>query len=423
MIRLLDKTRIPFFDYFYLFALIIYAGNASAFVVELGDIRTIGNAVALILTFIFASRHKVHIDRQFIIVIAIVTIYSLMVSFATHSFHYFLWEYSRWLIFLYIAFVTCKGFGYRFFVVAETIIYHLCVISLICWVFLLFIPGPFTTLISTISLPWRSEDYHSYNIIVYTINEFVTSEALSDMYIRTRNAGFAWEPGGFACFICFGLLFNMVRTDLKLEKNMPLYVFLIALASTESTTGIVTFGLMLLVWLLIKKQYGWIIILIPAMFLIMSLPFMGDKIMLQAEGYDSVSVAGAYEGEKYDRILSFSIYLELFKESPLLGYGYSQSIIEQNDIKLFSGIGQLLAQYGAIISILFFWSLIKSSIRLGQTHKNPVGLTLVVAMLGLMISYKIWSQPFFMAILLSYLFMDDYHKHTYYSDIKIDKES
>lgn len=410
MIRLLDKTRIPFFDYFYLFALIIYAGNASSFVIELGDIRTIGNAVALLLTFIFASRHKVFIDRQFLIVIAIVTFYSLVVSFATHSFHYFLWEYSRWLIFLYIAFVTCKGYGYRFFVVAETIIYHLCIISLICWVFLLLIPGPFTNLISAISLPWRSEDYHSYNVIFYTINEFVTSEALSDWYIRTRNAGFAWEPGGFACFICFGLLFNLVRTDLRLKNNIPLSVFLIALASTESTTGTVTFGIMLLVWLLIKKQFGWIALLFPVMLLVMNLPFMGDKLMVEAEGYDSVSLAGAYQGEKYDRILSFFIYLDLFKASPLLGYGYSQSIIEQNELKLFSGIGQLLAQYGAIMSLLFFWSLIKSSIRLGQKHKNPIGLTLIVAMIGLMISYRIWSQPFFMAIVLSCFFMNDYYK-------------
>ena len=407
MIKLIDKTKVPFYDYFYLLCIIIYAGQASALVRQLGDIRTIGNAIALILTIIFAIKKHVKFGISLFGVISFFSVYCIFVTFATNSFYYLLWEYSRWIIYFFIAYVICKGYGSRFFVIAETIIYHLCIIGLICWVLLLVIPQQFTSFISSISLEWFNdkERFLSYNALFYTISIHTVEDGIGEFDLIARNAGFAWEPGGFACFICFGLFFNILRTNFQLRNNKAVFVFLLALLSTQSTTGYVVFGVMLLMWLLVNKKYLWAILVVPILILMLRLPFLGDKLSVRAEGFSSLSMDSIAYGDSFDRLLSFKLFWLEFLRHPVLGYGFSQSWIDQHDIATFSGIGQLLAQYGAIMTIVFISLLIKTAKKINLFFKSNCGILLLIAMIGMMISYRIWSQPFFIAIWLSCLFM------------------
>ena len=407
MIKLIDKSKVPFYDYFYLLCIIIYAGQASALVRQLGDIRTIGNAIGLILTFIFAIKKHVKFDVSLFGVIGIFSVYCILVTLVTNSFYYLLWEYSRWVIYFFIAYVICKGYGREFFVIAETIIYHLCIIGLICWVLLLLIPHQFTSFISSISLQWYNDNerFLSYNALFYTISIFTVEEGLGQFDLIARNAGFAWEPGGFACFICFGLFFNMLRTNFQLRDNLAFFVFLLALLSTQSTTGYVSFGVMFLIWLIINKKFFWAILVVPILLLMLRLPFLGDKLSVRTEGFSNLSMDSIAYGDSFDRLLSFKLFWLEFLRHPVLGYGFSQSWIDQHEIATFSGIGQLLAQYGAIMTIVFISLLIKTAKKLNVFFKSNCGILLLIAMIGMMISYRIWSQPFFIAIWLSCLFM------------------
>lgn len=408
MIKLVDKSTIPFFDYFYLLCIIIYAGLASAFVRGFGDIRTIGNAVPLVMTIIFARYKSIPIKKDFLTVIGVFSIYSLAVILLTGSYHYFLWGYSRWLIFFYVTYVICKGYGYRFFVLAETILYHLALIGLVCWIILLIIPGPFAHFVQLFSLaPFNDEDFFtSANILVYTVILSTASGDFGSWYSIARNSGFAWEPGAFACFMCFGICFNALRTNLKLRYNIPFFVFLVALVSTQSTTGYGIFAAMLFTWLIYNRKFGWFLIFIPVFLLMLNLPFMGEKLAFTSSGFSETSLDDASQGESFDRILSFKVLWDEFLEHPLLGYGYAVPNFEKYELKTWSGIGRLLSQFGVIMSTAFVFLLVISSKKLNFHFPYSAGVMTIISILGSMISYMIWSQPFCMAIWMSCLFME-----------------
>ena len=101
MIRLLDNTKFSLFNYFYIFCLFIYAGSATVFARDLGDIRTVGNAFALFLTLIFFKYNKVRLSKRFIYSILVFLLYAIVTSLNNQLINPF-WI-SRWLIFLTIA--------------------------------------------------------------------------------------------------------------------------------------------------------------------------------------------------------------------------------------------------------------------------------------------------------------------------------
>lgn len=382
---------------------------ASSFVREFGDIRTIGNAVPLALTIIFAVSKKVEFTKDFFYVVCAFTLYTIISLLVTPT-KGFLWTYSRWIIFFYVAFVIGKGYGYRFFVLAETILFHLAVISIVGWVLLLIVPVPFTNLISSISMPAFNEDerFASANVLIYTVIKSTVTEGSGDFYSIIRNSGFAWEPGAFSCFMCFAICFNAMREKgLRLKNNKVLILFLIALATTQSTTGYSTFALMVALWLIINKKYGTLILLIPIFIVVMNLPFMNEKILEKAEGYSDATLFNASSGESFDRLLSFRLLWDEFLLHPILGYGYSNPEFVQLDIKTWSGVGRLLAQYGIIMSLIFLFSLIKSSYKISTYYSSHCGFLIIIAMIGMMVSYMTWTHPFFIVIWLSCFFIKE----------------
>ena len=411
MITLLDKSKVSFFDYFYLFCVIIFAAQSSGLVRGFGDIRTVGNSFLLGMTFLYAMHRKVTIDRTFFTVVGVLTLYSALVIVATHSSEYFIYEYSRWIMVFLVSFVICKGYGYRLFIISETILYHLAIIALIGWVILILFPYQFTELASHISLKGFNEGgdayadlYAEYNIIIYTINGINHLGETGDFYLFTRNAGFAWEPGVFACFMCFAIYFNIMRVG-RFRHNKVFFVFLIALISTQSTTGYVTFALMMIIWVATSRKLYWLLVLIPVILLGLNLPFISEKIIANTEDIRSVTLESAAQDGRYDRLFSFALLWDEFLLHPILGYGFSESTLMKYDIFVFSGIGKLLAQYGIIMSLLLLALLCNTSRNLNMITHSRMGYALLIIMLGMMISYSIWNQPFFATFWLYSVFI------------------
>ncbi len=406
MIKLLDNSKVSLFEYLFLLCIIIYAGSASALTRQIGDIRTIGNLIPLVLSIIFAIYKRIRIQKELFFVIGAFSLYSILVIIATGSSHYFAWQYSRWLMFFFITYTICKGYDFRFVALTETILFHLAIISIIGWAFLLIIPGPFTNFISSYALePFNdNERYTSSNILIYTVILSSITDGPGDWYLFIRNSGFAWEPGAFSCFMCLGIAFNALRTNLKFKKNLPLIVFLIALISTQSTTGYCVFGLMITVWLFANKKVVWGIILIPIVLYFIGLPFIGDKLAYLSENFTKATLSGSSVGSGYGRLLSFKIMWDEFLLHPLLGYGYAESIIEQHEIQTWSGIGRLLAQYGFIMTSVFMVLLWNSAKCLNKFFCSSNWLMIPIVIIGMMVSYMSWIQPFYMAVWMFCIF-------------------
>lgn len=401
MIRLLDKTKISWFDYFYVFCIIIYAGKATVFARDLGDIRTIGNAFGLIITFVFYFHNRIRFNRYYFISILVFLLYATITSFNNHMINLF-WI-SQWIIWLTIAYGLCQGLGSRLFVLVETVLFHLSIIALAFWIIELISPTTVEQIVRSLefSKPYTEDGNVIGNMIVYTINKDYSDTAIVDFSVLSkRNPGFAWEPGAFASYLCLGMFCNIVRTELKIHKNYALCVFVITLLSTQSTTGLLTLILMMGVWLLVNKKIGWAIVVIPLAIAMFTLPFVGEKLLFEfdlVKYNDYTQSSGGAFGRTYSLMLDFQEFLR----HPVLGLGgwkegtwYAQ---HGYDFATISGIGGILSQYGAVMTLLFLILLIKSANCIKKITGSLNAYILIAVVLGMMYSYGNWTTSLYIA--------------------------
>lgn len=400
MIRLLDKTKISLFTFFFVFCFIaIYAGRATQFAHELGDIRTVGNAFALFLTLIFVLFKKIQFKKDYFYVVGIFLLYGLttvavygVLSVWWLSVHFFLLTY---------AYVISKALGCRLMVTFETIMFYLSLISLLFWLILLISPELLESIVRTFafSKPHSEDGNVLANMIVYTLSNYDYGITEFNISFLLRNPGFAWEPGAFASMICLAIFCNILRTNFKLTNNKALIVFLITLLSTQSTTGLSVFVIIIVVWLFSSRKFGWAIVMIPLALWLFNLSFFGNKLLSEQSmlQYLDISNTTGQQG----RFFSLSLDWQEFLRHPLLGLGcnWENTWLARNgyDISTISGIGDLLATFGGIVTVLFIWMLCKSSSAINRQYSTRNGIILLFVILGSMVSYSFFSFPIYIA--------------------------
>jgi hypothetical protein len=133
-----------------------------------------------------------------------------------------------------------------------------------------------------------------------------------------------------------------------------------------------------------------------------------DKVVSQdtdEQIQNSIAYDIVYTPQRYS---SFLIDFKDFTNNPLLGYG--GHVQEMWTAKLgaqigsISGLGKLLARFGLVGTIFFFYMLIKSSKKLCSTFDFKGWLGLFVIMLMISISYSLIEQPLLMCFWLFSLF-------------------
>ena len=401
MIRLLDNSRTSLFNYFYIFCILMYAGQATVFTRHLGDLFSLGNAFALIITFVFILINRIHLTKNYAYSLLVFLSYAAITSVINRQVNP-MWI-IEWIIQLTIAFCMCQEFGGKLLAVIETVLYHLCIIALFFWIIHIVAPDVMLSIVDTFefSSPFDEDGNVYANILFYTVNKGTITGSVSEYAIwLVRNPGFTWEPGAFASIICLGIFCNLVRTNLSLRKNFALLVFTIALLSTQSTTGGMTFILMGAVWLLANRKIGWGIVLLPLALWVYSLPFVGGKFaeeLSELEYSDYTQTVSGNLGRTY----SLQLDIMEFRRHPIWGLGgwikgtwFAQQGYEFNTI---SGIGRLLSQYGAIMTLLFLFLLGKSCSCIKKITGSPNAYVLIAVMIGMMYSYSMWQHPLFMA--------------------------
>ena len=405
MISLADKSKVSLFDYLYFFCIIIYAGGATEFARSFGVFGTISNAFAIVLTLIFIWKNRVRFSSNFMWTITLFTVFAIL-TFVQNGRISPLWLGIWWMNFV-VAYALCYRFEDKIFTVFETIIYHLCIISLVLWGLYLVNPNVVQSLVETLQFSKSySEDIQSQNMIVYTLMD--NDRQLNDFVEVSRNAGFMWEPGAFASVICFAIWCNVIRTNFALFGNRHLIIMLLALMSTSSTTGYMIFIVFTVLYFICNRKYKHLLYIVPIIAILFQLPFVKDKIVDEYIGVGDVNLAmyDELENSSLGRIISFQLDWDEFLRHPFLGLGgYSEGtwLHQQgyDNLATISGVGKLLSRYGAIMAFIFIILLVKSAKAVNRLYQTSSGWLLIAVMIGAMVSYDLWIQP---AIMIFWLF-------------------
>lgn len=411
-----NKKSIVYLEYFAVFLIIFYAGNANKFV---RSFESWSNLIGLLLPVITIAAlgliKGVQFNHKFLLLLIGYFLYSVASTIKFGEVH------PRFIginiLKFSIAYVLISSLRTRFFSIFEQILFYLSLIAILFWILHNTIPDAFVSFLEKIEFSTQGEEKGSIrlNAIVFTVSNY---DIVSDHIVNFgslqlfRNSGFAWEPGAFSAYLNIAILFNMLRTRFQLKNNVRFWVFVIALATTFSTTGYVLF-ILLVVFFMYNQSFKKVILLIPLITLfglyLFSLPFMTEKIIDKTE-YDTEELV--YLSLKYNsqyipqRFESLQIDFIDFLNHPIIGYGGKNEAAWTNqlgaNISTISGIGNIMAQFGIVGIIFFIYSLWRSSNQLVKVYnvRGVIFPFLFIVMVA--VSYNIFTI-LYMCIWLFYL--------------------
>jgi len=425
MIKLYNDFKVKRFEYIYFFVMIIYMAQATSY-----TSRMVGGLTArplfpfllpILLTIILLDRNKISFSNNslsmFLLIMgswtACIIYKESLFTNKQLSFYFFLF-YA-----IIIAYIHVRVFGEKLFPLYERIMVRLCVISLILWAIAVLVPS-------------SASFFRGFTPTPYGNNVFFIFTWMDPRYGQVengiiRNAGFSWEPGRFAIMVLLAIYCNLLRNGIKFKKNSSVIILLLAMLSTQSTTGYVGTLALYAFWGLKKISMSYILgitfVMIPIGYYASQLSFMQEKILKQLD-LD-------YELQKLDKTIDYvneisqrneyiasvgrfqAIYYEAqnIKEDPLLGYGISPSNsffsthISSNFV-LTGGILKIFGQYGIPLGLIIYFLLYKSSARIGKEHGVNKGALFVIFLIS-SISYPLFLIPVFTAFWLYGLFRKD----------------
>lgn len=374
--------------------LILLFISAKGSIIALSDLTLVFALLVSIHVFI---KRRLVIDRIFVfVVIGYLCITAL-----------YLWEFgwinvtssSRVLLKLILGYTVIKSVQEDLFLIFERIVVKLALISLPLYAVQLV---SFSTLKSLVgwfeslfpALNYRGDWY--VNTFFFTMNE-------NGMY---RNSGFAWEPKGFATFLVFAILINLMRNQFR--SNKSLIILLIALTTTLSTVGffvVVT----CVFYVYFRNQKTTVSKLYIPLYLVLSfgvfsLDFMYDKIENEVDNRSShlkyVDVETDANSITLGRFGSMQLALLEFPKHPLIGIGMQDSERIQGKhtyLVWVNGLADWLSRFG-ILGILFLLiSYVLSSKWLFYYFNAKGAWAWVIACFFLFFASAVIINPFFMA--------------------------
>jgi hypothetical protein len=403
-----ETQKLSFFEYFILFVLIIYAGRANTFV-ESGSItdNPIGVLIPVVLSGILALKWKTKFDLSFYIVIFGFTLYFIGISIKDGEMHptFFLNYFFKF----FIVYIIIKALKFNLFKTYEYVMFLLAIVALFFWIAQVVLGGD--TLFDIINrIPGM--DSFSYvtgkgsSIVIYSVQP--TSYSILD-YKIPRNCGFAQEPGSFSVYLCLALFINLFINTSDKKNKIQFWVLVVALITTQSTTGYVIF-MVIMVYNVLSKDLNKTLLLFPiamgALIYMATLPFMSNKILELINETNEldlliVNTIGREETATPQRFTSFMITYVDFKANPLLGLGPDgdKSWINKVGARIspISGIGNLLAQFGIVGFLFFIISSLRSSFFFARYYKYGGNLLLFIIIILISISYSVIILPLLMS--------------------------
>jgi len=148
----------------------------------------------------------------------------------------------------------------------------------------------------------------------------------NDLFLR--NSGMFWEPGVFQAYINLVLFLNLNRIKYLWKKErFKVIIILIALLSTQSTTGYITFFVIMTIYSFIYiKKYNivnklviFFVVVIISSLLYNNVSFLGDKIENQ---FNEISTTD--KDFTNGRFGSLLFDLHYIQKHPLIGNGFHE---------------------------------------------------------------------------------------------------
>ena len=411
------------FDYIFFFVVVIYA--AMAVPATNSMIRPEGGGIlAYIIPWglcaAFIIKHRINFNHKRLIIT--ISIYIIWVILQTLKYGIF---YTGSFIFLgniIIAFSLIRVYDFRRFFLYEKILVIMACVSITFWLMQVLLPSAFSTfMLATTVYDFPPGGTIMASNLLFSLSDYTLG--VKEGHLIPRNSGFSWEPGRYSSMIIFAMFFNIIRNKFKV-KSYSFAILLLALLTTQSTTGFSAFLLVLLMIVLNKglqiRMLSTLFILIPISVGAFYLPFMGDKIKNFWYNEDNIEIqieiAEYHTSENdYDyriipqRFDSLAYHLMNINDSPVLGYGVApaNSYVLREISPIISptgGIIRLFSQFGCLIGLLGFYYLYKTSeyFSFNFEYKGKFWLFIIFSLLS--ISYSFWNVPIFMSLWMFTLF-------------------
>ena len=398
--KALNKT-----DYFLVLLLVLFAGLGNSI---FRDIRYSIIPIAIVFFVFVKKRRKFTKSGNKIYGVFILYIFAYFIKYWGEFDPMFTYRIFTYITFSYL---VVSVVGYNFFKAYENVILFFALISLP-----LFLLEATTGSIYPLLYKFQGIIHIPYGYKNYT-NVLLFSIRVNPDFGYLRNCGFCWEPGGFANFLILAIIINLARNKFNL-KNKRLWVLLIAMITTFTTTGYMAL-MVISIWYLYNVKFERRIILIPVVILlaiyISTLPFMAEKIKsLSADPeYELNRVASiSYQtGNAYSigRFAGFLMNMKDFKQHPIIGYGgHGEETWQARyniQVASINGLGRWMAMFGSIGIFIFFYTYIKSlkNLSLLYNFKKPIILLGVILVLGF--AFGLIQSALFFAFMLSFLIL------------------
>ena len=406
----ISLSKYPFFEKLYFFMIVIYAAMAipaTNCMMYYAD-SVLGFIIPIIMTIILITRNKIRFEKRFWYVLLVLSVWIILQIIISGQIN------STLTIFLYynliIAFILIKVYKENLWLFYE---YYVTILSLFClivWLLVLIAPFLMIPLIHSLSIVGVSNHIAESNIIIFTL-----TKASYYNSIIMRNSGFSWEPGRYAILVMLAMFFNLLRNKFNIKKNRGFWILLLALISTQSTTGITAFIFLLIPFArrfksISARNIFYVISLTGILFLFSTDEYGGkisknwynpDTIERASETSDN-SIKGSYALQRIDGAV---VNIISFFHDPILGWGMDdqKAFYKQKWGQVVSspnGNFKLFAKYGIIIALLVLFCLYKTSIYLSEKYKSCGKLFYLIFYLILLMSYDFWTVPIFFAMTL-----------------------
>lgn len=228
-----------------------------------------------------------------------------------------------------------------------------------------------------------------------------------------RNCGFFWEPGAFGGYISLlTLLFFDDLKELFLSSKKKCIIILLALLSTQSTGGYMSFGCIVLCYLAFSMKSKTKYILLPvvaagALYTYDKLDFLSEKIEGQNENATELEW-GEYSSTRMGTLM-FDLYY--VAKHPLIGNGLHErtrladhqmlsEMLKNGEAQgAGNGFSDTLAKWGLIYVLAFAWLFFRNNKDVSNLKKS-VFLVLVCIILQ---GEAFMNYPLFLGIPLFHM--------------------
>ncbi|MCK9217792.1 MAG: hypothetical protein M0P77_07745 [Firmicutes bacterium] len=398
--------------HFFLLVCIFYSSSAITFYQS-----SLGYGVLLVFSVLMMVLYRIPIHAKLLIALFIWLVYCVILVLVYGELELTLNHFVRYATLILASYTLIKLFSTNLFYKFEKAVSVLAIISLFFWLWHLISPGSLTTFSKIINFgsiansSFRNSEF--YYILFYVLEIFSYSSNTLQ-----RNYGFCIEPVVFACFLLSALFFNVMRNNgFKWKNNKNLWILILTLISTQSTTGVFAFMFFVIYYFISDKNLGlkrYILftpILVILIILFIKIDFLFPKISEMYQNtleldemiYRSNPNARFSAGRMGGLVIGWNDLIS----HPILGIGPNslRSYAYTSNAALYNtnGFAGIMSIFGLFGLSIYFFLTIKTSIFISKFYNMRLKFGFFIVLTLLLNGVGVYRTAiFFSLIIFSY---------------------